>query len=95
MITDIVCSNGVVLKYDPTIKPGDVVTGYHKGFWIVTKVTPRPGNTPHIEYRRIDKKVTNGCDASYCRKIDPEELYHEMVAEADKVYAMIIKAQGK
>ena len=95
MITDVVCSNGVVIKCDLTIKPGDVVTGYHKGYWLVDVVTPRAGGTPLIEYTRLDKKGSKSCDASYCRKIDPEELYHEMVAEADKVYAMIMKAQGK
>ncbi len=95
MITDIVCSNGVVLKYDPTIQVGDIITGYRKGYWKVDLVMPRAGNTPLIYSTRIDKKGKNSCDGSYCRKVDPEELYHEMVAEADKVYAMIMKAQGK
>jgi hypothetical protein len=95
MITDLVCSNGVVLKYDPTIKEGDLITGYHKGFWIVTKVTPRPGNTPHIEYRRIDKKVTNGCDASYCRKVDPEALRREMIDEANKLYDKLMQCRSQ
>jgi hypothetical protein len=27
--------------YDTTIKVGDLITAYHKGYWRVTKITPR------------------------------------------------------
>ena len=91
MLTEMKFKHGVVLKYDPTIKPGDLITAYHKGFWIVTKVTQRKGSTPYLEYRHINKKVSNGCDSSHCRKVDPETLHKEMVAEADKVRDMLLK----
>ena len=95
MITNVVCGSGVVLKCDLSIKPGDVVTGYHKGYWMVDKVIERKGSTPLIHYTRIDKKGSKSCDASYCSKIDPEVLHKEMILEADRVYAMLLRALNK
>lgn len=95
MMTDVVCSNGVVLKCDLTLTPGDIITAYHKGFWKVTKVTPRKSNTPVVEYTKIGGKGNKSCDGSYCRKVDPEALYREMVAEADRVYAMLMEAMNE
>lgn len=94
MISDVVCSNGVVLKCDLTIEPGDIITAYHKGFWKVTKVTPRKSNTPVIEYTKIGGKGTKSCDGAYCKKVIPEVLHAEMIAEADRVYEMLKKAES-
>lgn len=95
MITDIVCSNGVVLKYDPTIKQGDVVTGYHKGYWKVDVVMPRAGQPPSIYYTKVGGKGSKSCDGSYCRKVIPEVLRAEMINEADRVYAMLKRAENE
>lgn len=61
--------------YDKTIKPGDLVTAYSKGFHRVTAVKPRPHNTPIIAtvavltsaYKKAPAKKAE-CDAAYCRK---------------------------
>lgn len=82
----------MVLKYDPTIQPGDIITAYHKGYWKVTKVIPRADNTPTFEYIRIDKKGSKSCDASYCRKVDPNELYQTLVDEAAQLRDMLMIA---
>jgi hypothetical protein len=95
MIAEIICSNGITLKYDPTIKAGDIVTGYHKGYWKVDLVMPRAGSTPLIYYTRIDKKGKKSCDASYCRKIDPVALRDQMVAEAILLCDKLMEAQAK
>lgn len=95
MLTDIVCSGGVVLKYDTSIQAGDIVTGYHKGYWKVIKVVPREGSTPSIYYKKIGTNSAKSCDGSYCRKVDPHVLFDEMVAEAAKIRDMILKAQGE
>lgn len=81
-------------RYDSSIKPGDVITAYHKGYWKVDKVNDRGKHSaPLIEYTRIGKKGKNSCDAGYCTKIDPEVLYHEQVKEAGELRAMLMKAQ--
>lgn len=92
MLTDVVCFNGAIIKCDLTIKPGDVITAYHKGYWKVTKVIPRANSTPTFEYTKIGGKGSKSCDGSWCRKVDPEVLHAEMIAEADRVYAMLKEA---
>lgn len=80
-------------RYDSSIKPGDVITAYHKGYWRVDKVTDRGKHSaPYIEYTRIGKKGKNSCDAGYCSKIDPQALYQSMVDEAEQIRDMLMKA---
>lgn len=95
MIVDFVASNGVILKYDPTIKAGDIITAYHKGYWKVDLVMPRAGSTPSLYYTKVGGKSSKSCDASYCRKVDPEALHKQMIDEADKLYALLMEAQSK
>jgi hypothetical protein len=40
-MTTIKYPNGVTIQYDETIKVGDIIIAYHKGFHKVTKITPR------------------------------------------------------
>lgn len=69
-------SNGVKSIYDETIKVGDLVTAYEKGFHRVTEIKPRRKDTPLIMYVRVfganGKPVSSkqhlGCDAAYVRK---------------------------
>ncbi|MNV14827.1 hypothetical protein D3C71_1055240 [compost metagenome] len=85
----------MTLKYDPTIQVGDIVTGYHKGYWKVDVVLPRIGTSPLIYYTRIDKEGQKSCDGSYCRKVDPLKLRDQMYDEANKLYDLLMKAQAK
>lgn len=71
-----------VLTYDDTIQVGDIITAYRKGWHRVVKVTERPNSTSYIEYQmvmyadgRLSKgKATMGCDGSYCKKWDEEQI---------------------
>ncbi len=75
-MTQVNCTNGVVLHYDETIKVGDIISAYQKGFHRVTEIRDRGANaTPLIGYETVARE--NGtlaktssvkhCDASYCR----------------------------
>jgi len=73
------------------IEAGDIVTGYHTGYWKVIKSFQN-----QIEYQRIDvvskKPVIKSCHVNYCTKIDPDALRIEMIAEADRIYDLIKRA---
>lgn len=80
-------------RYDSSIKPGDIITAYHKGYWKVDKVIDRGKYTaPIIEYTRVGKKGKNSCDGGYCKKIDPTALYLEQIKEAGELRDMLMKA---
>lgn len=71
-------------------EPGDIVTGYHKGYWKVL------GMNGHIvEYQRIDAKgvVKKSCDGFYCTKINPEDLRTHQINEAHALYDLLMKSQ--
>lgn len=74
------------------IEVGDIVLGYHKGYWKVLKA----GRT--IVYQRVDKPSKNpvikSCDRGWCTKIDPEAQYYKQIAEAYELMDMLMKAKG-
>lgn len=80
------------------IEVGDIVLGYHKGYWKVLKRTPRPGNSAILVYQRVDKEfkkpVIKSCDQSWCTKVDPEALYYKQIKEAFDLMDMLMKAKG-
>lgn len=80
------------------IEVGDIVLGYHKGYWKVLKRTPRPGNSAILEYQRVDKPskkpVIKSCDQSWCTKIDPEAQYYKQIKEAYELMDMLMKAKA-
>lgn len=82
----------IELKYDGSIEPGNVVTGYHKGYHKVLKVTPRNDSAPLIQYANIKNGKVKECDASYCTKVDPETVYRSMIDEAEAVRAQLKRA---
>lgn len=79
----------VEIKYDGSIEPGCVVTGYHKGYHKVLAVTPRNGTAPLIKYANIKNGKVKECDASYCSRIDPDTLYRSMIDEAEALRAQL------
>lgn len=72
-------------------EPGDIVTGYHKGYW---KVLGMKGHI--VEYQRIDAKgiVKKSCDGAYCTKIIPEDIRTHQINEAHALYDLLKKAQA-
>lgn len=72
-------------------EPGDIVTGYHKGYW---KVLGMKGHI--VEYQRIDAKsvIKKSCDGGWCNKIDPETLLTHQLNEAHALYDLLKKAQA-
>lgn len=72
------------------IKPGDIVTGYHKGYW---KVDRRVGST--IYYTRIDKNISKSCHRDYCKIVDPDQLFNQMVREATELRDMLMRAKNE
>lgn len=75
----------------PKIEIGDLVTGYHVGYH---KVTDVQGTL--ISYTRVDgnRKSKNKCSAFYCVKINPDELYDQMVKEAADLREQLLKAMS-
>lgn len=96
-------SNGIVLSYDDTIKVGDLVTGYHKGFHEVKEIVHRgPDVTPLIRYickfnaKGVKSKgVENCCDASYCKKVSNQidNIISEKIKEVER-FQLIKKMYG-
>lgn len=80
------------------IEVGDIVLGYHKGYWKVLEQTKRPGNTNLLKYQRVDKEskkpVIKSCDQSWCTKVDPEALYYKQIKEAFDLMDMLMKSKG-
>ena len=74
-----------------TFEPGDIVTGYHKGYW---KVLGMKGHI--VEYQRIDAKgiVKKSYSSAYCTKINPEDLRIHQINEAHALYDLLKKAQA-
>ena len=72
-------------------EPGDIVTGYHKGYW---KVLTVKGSI--IEYQRIDAKgvIKKSCASAWCKKIVPEDLLTHQLNEAHALYDLLKKAQA-
>jgi hypothetical protein len=82
------------------IEVGDIVLGYHKGYWLVLEQTKRlGGNTNLLRYQRVDRvsktPLIKSCDQAWCTKIDPEALYHKQITEAYELMDMLMKAKSK
>lgn len=86
------------MEVKESIEVGDIVLGYHTGYWKVLKRTPRPGNSAILEYQRVDKPskkpVIKSCDQSWCTKVEPETLYQKQIKEAYELMDMLMKAKG-
>ena len=90
----VVHENGVVLEWDDTLTPGELITAYDGGFHILTGFQFRERQTPlanHVMVVKADgtkvKKpgVTRTCDASYVRRVtkgDIERMYNAEINAA-------------
>jgi hypothetical protein len=81
------------VEVEDPIGVGDIVLGYHKGYWKVLKA----GRI--LEYQRIDvkpgsKPVIKSCDRGWCTKIDPEAQYYKQIKEAFDLMDLLMKAKG-
>lgn len=78
------------------IEVGDIVLGYHKGYWKVLEQTKRPGNTNLLKYQRVDAKkvIIKSCDQAWCTKIDPEAQYYKQIKEAFDLMDLLMKAKN-
>jgi len=71
------CSNVLNLFYDDTLKAGDLITTYNKGYYEFIKFEER-GDCPPLAYFRLvfkedgspatSSRLIRKCDSSYCRK---------------------------
>lgn len=75
-MTTVKYPNGVYITYDETIKVGDLIATYNKGFYKMEKITPRGAGSPLAEYSLFAKEdgtlhkgknISKCCDMSYCR----------------------------
>ena len=70
------------LKWDKTIKIGDLITGFYGGYFIITGIEKRKDESPLATMQlKLDKngqiaKKTRieTCDMSYCTKITKEKV---------------------
>lgn len=96
-MTTITCKNGVILHWDETIKVGDIITTYNKGYWELVAIEPRVGTTPLFHYKKSLKpdgtpttgKAIEKCDASYCRKAQ-----ETIEIEIDKALKLLINLRA-
>lgn len=96
MLVEVTSANGVIVTYDDEIVVGSVITAYHAGYWRVTKVTHRPGATPHFNYEQLLRadgskapKRNGGCDAAYCSLFDKSAInkqHDDQHKAADDLY---------
>lgn len=75
-----VLSSGYHVRYDDTLKVGDLCIAYKKGYHIITEIIDRPNAAPFVHtnciYTDTFKKQNRKCqcDISYCKKITHETL---------------------
>lgn len=81
------------MNFDNTIKVGDIVTGYHKGYWRVTSIEDRGSVNPLVTYEKVlDSnrnpcgKTEKQCDMGYCKKMDKSELVKQMSKDSKAFY---------
>jgi hypothetical protein len=64
--------------YDDSLKVGDVITAYHSGYHVLTRIEKRNGHNPLAHYITIlDGKcnkhrkpiVRQNCDMHYCKRV--------------------------
>jgi hypothetical protein len=77
MLVTITHSNGYQSLIEDSLKEGDIITGYNKGFYKITEIQPRADNTPLIHFTLFARedgtlcKTKNpsikGCDGAYVR----------------------------
>jgi len=93
--------NGYEGTYDETLKPGDMITAYRKGYHEFIKFEDR-GNkvVPLVHYKQIynengkpcKPKIVFQCDAAYCRRaIDYIEKAIEKKTQELKALKEILK----
>ena len=87
-------SNGVVLAWDDTLCVGELITGYHAGYHILTAIEHRKNQTPIFKYVTVVKEdgtkikrpgTPKECDAHFCRRVllsQVEQMYLEEIAAA-------------
>lgn len=71
----IVCKNGVKIIIDETLKTGDLITAYHKGYHEIVTIEERNDCAPLVYFKtrfKSDGEPTNSkkimmCDMGYCR----------------------------
>jgi len=86
-------------EYDKTIKVGDVVTGYDKGYFIVTGIVPRKDNNPIVEYIKIANESYNfiksnkvlSCDIYYCKRVEAQVILDKIKALENAAKEFIAK----
>lgn len=97
MLVELTYPNGYQCTYDDAIDIGSVITAYHSGYFRVTDVTVRPGQSPYFTYKQLAKadgtpvkgKAEKGCDAAYCALVSREfisELHDAQLKAADQLY---------
>lgn len=75
------------------ITAGDLITAYHAGYHIVTRIEFRGETNDLIHYqtvangvgKEVKSKTEKRCDVAYCTKLDREsvlKLYEEEIQEA-------------
>jgi hypothetical protein len=86
--------SGLVLEWDDTLSPGELITAADQGFHLLTGFEFREGSTPLVQYvlvvredgTRVKKPgVTRTCDAVYVRRVsrqDVEKLHQAEVNAA-------------
>jgi hypothetical protein len=88
--------NTKLLIFNKSIKVGDLVTSYTKGFSEVIKIEPRHATeTPLVHYNQkftedgkpFKNKTIRHCDSSYCRKAN--EVIPSMINKKKKEIEML------
>lgn len=89
--------NGVTLAYDETLKVGDIITAYNKGYHKLEEIKERNDSTPLFFYslfakedgtiRTNPKKIINSCDASHCRRAS--EIIDAEIQESENKLASL------
>jgi hypothetical protein len=88
------CANGVVLWWDDTLVPGDLVTTYESGYFTLLRVEPRKGSTPLMYFRLVAKadgtlvkgKAERCCDASYVRRVSRVRIEEQWSDELEAAH---------
>lgn len=77
------------MAWDKTLKVGDLIVAYRKGFHEITRIEPRRDHSPLVHYKErymsngkpSNRKTIHTCCGGYCKRAS--EVLPERIKEAE------------
>lgn len=93
-----------MMKYDKTLKVGDIVTCYYKGYWRITDIDfnknlSSNGLVTCVKILDSNMKparnITEQCDISYCKRVKQSDIDDVSLAFAEGIKRLNALIEGE